>query len=151
MLTHKRLRELFSYDPETGKFIRTDSQREAGWVDERGYRRIQIDGITYRAHRLAWFLAHDTWPDQIDHINLRTLDNRLGNLRPATHSQNAANRTRVTHRPKGVYPRSNGRWGARIKHMKRYQALGTFDTIEEAHRAYSDRAREIFGEFARAD
>ena len=68
-ITAERIRALLSYDEETGFFvwvakgkgIRTG--RRAGSVDPKnGYRMIRIDGVTYLAQRLAWFLLYGTWP-----------------------------------------------------------------------------------------
>lgn len=89
---------------------------------------------------------------QVDHVNGDGLDCRRANLRFATNQQNNANRSKnPTHHPfKGVRP---GRWGkgwtARITVNNRGIHLGTFETAEEAARAYDAKAVECFGEFAR--
>jgi hypothetical protein len=47
-----------------------------------------------RAHRVAWALSTGRWPpDLIDHINRVKRDNRLANLREATHAQNLQNKS----------------------------------------------------------
>src|SRR5690348_11488261 len=60
-LSVERLRELLSYDPETGVFMwrkRTSPMckldRPAGMIKLCGYRRIVIDGVSYLASHLAW-------------------------------------------------------------------------------------------------
>ncbi|MBL4767874.1 MAG: HNH endonuclease [Rhodobacteraceae bacterium] len=46
-----------------------------------------------RAHKLAWYIGHGSEPPEyIDHINGDPTDNRLKNLREATHRQNMCNR-----------------------------------------------------------
>jgi hypothetical protein len=89
----------------------------------------------------------------IDHANGDTLDNRKVNLRICTRADNKRNRgipSNNTLGYKGVaLTKSKKRYMARIgsgrgKHMY----LGTYDTIEEAARAYDAKAKELFGEYA---
>src|SRR5262249_8878082 len=153
-----RLRELVDYDPHTGIFIRKITCRggSAGSIAGKrhceGYLQLSIDGRCYFLHRLAWLYVYGEFPsDQIDHINGDRADNRIINLRPATHTENMRNRCR--HRNgssgfKGVY-RERGKWCARITiRAGRRLYLGRFDTPEEAHAAYFAAAQKHFGEFA---
>ena len=97
-LTHARLCELLDYDPLTGVFRWRVSRGRvlcgdiAGCFDGNGYRAVRLDGVDYRAHRLAWFFVHAVWPvADIDHINRRRFDNRLTNLRDVSRAVNLAN------------------------------------------------------------
>ena len=87
----------------------------------------------------------------VDHINGDCLDNRRDNLRVATKSQHACNRgatIKNTSGFKGV--KRNGRkWRACVNLNGERHEAGTFDTAEEAHRAYCAKARELHGDFAR--
>lgn len=90
----------------------------------------------------------------VDHWNSDGLDNRRSNLRVATISQNAMNKRRCE-RPtvsgyKGVaWRHDRSCWFARIYLDGKQMYIGRYDTPEAAARAYDQRARELFGEFAR--
>lgn len=153
------IRDAISYCPETGIFHWKISPSRnvkagsvAGWVDRDGYIRIEFNKRRHSAGRVAWFLMTGTWPAfQIDHRNLNRSDNRWENLREASPTQNAANKSTSSHLPKGVtFHRQTGRFQAQIGQYGKNYYLGLFDTSEEAHAAYCLKAVELFGEFARA-
>jgi len=89
------------------------------------------------------------WP-MVDHRNGNGLDNRRANLRPATKSQNGANRLIAASNKSGFkgVDLKKGRWRAQIKVVGSKIHLGYFDLAEEAARAYDMAAIEAFGEFA---
>jgi HNH endonuclease/AP2 domain len=163
-LTQERLKELLHYDPETGVFrwLQPPSYvvkrgDVAGSLNKTtGYRLIHIGGRNYKAHRLAWLYMTGAWcRPMIDHRDCDRTNNRWKNLRCATFSANAANRGRPRNNAsgfKGVHRRrDSGKWRAQIWKDGRAIYLGQFRTPEEAHAAYVAKARELFGEFARAE
>ncbi len=88
----------------------------------------------------------------IDHQNGNGLDNHRVNLRECTRTQNNANRHAVSSATgvKGVhYEAFTGRWRAEIQYLRKRYKLGRFDTQEAAAAAYAQKARELFGDFAR--
>lgn len=114
-----------------------------------GYVITQRTGRQIMMHRLITGLdTHIT----VDHANRNPLDNTRKNLRVATYSQNAINsKVPVNNRSgyKGVFfKKQTGRWCAQINHKKKRFNLGYFDTAEKAAKAYNQKARELFGEFA---
>lgn len=91
-------------------------------------------------------------PNLVDHIDNNPQNNRWSNLRLATSSQNNINRK---HRKAGslkgaVWCPWCSLWRARIYYGGVPIQIGYFKTREEAHAAYVKRAKEIYGEFARA-
>lgn len=85
-----------------------------------------------------------------DHINKDGLDNRKENLRICTNSDNQHNIP--THRNnnktgyKGVSS-YRGKYQAQIKYKNKTYWLGMFDTPEDAHTAYVNKAKELHGDF----
>lgn len=65
----------------------------AGFRLQHGYIGMSIDGVHYKAHRLAWLHFYGEWPAyEIDHINQNTSDNRICNLRVVSRAENEANK-----------------------------------------------------------
>lgn len=157
------LRSLFDYDPVTGDLLRKVRRRKfaagqvAGTVSYGGYRQIWISGKVYFAHRLIWAIVHGEWPMaslDVDHINGDPLDNRLENLRLATHRQNCANGKLAKNNTSGFkgVTRYRGRWVAQISRgdaSGQPRRIGVFDTPEEAYGAYLTEARKAYGDFLR--
>ena len=151
MLTSSRLKSLLDYDPDTGVFF-WKRGKIAGTPDKDGYIQIQIDGKIYKAHRLAFLFQNGSFPTgQVDHKNMEPADNRFCNLRNATPSENRANEKGWRLGLKGVWLcRCTNRFRAAVQKHGRRIDLGRFDTEQEAHEAYVNKAKELFGEFARA-
>ena len=87
----------------------------------------------------------------VDHINRNKLDNRRGNLRLCTQSENSYNRTAQANNQsgyRGVCRLANGRWYAQICKNSKSIPLGCYATAEEAANAYDSAAVIIAGEFA---
>ena len=85
------IRELFDY--RDGALHRKNGSK-TGTINSTGRRQISINGKLYKEHRLI-FLWHNGWvPFEIDHIDGDPLNNKIENLRVATHSQNGANTAR---------------------------------------------------------
>lgn len=148
-----------SYDPETGYLTRISSHyanqrfigKRAGTLNERGYRGVRINRVIVLEHRVIWYMAHGTLPDEIDHINGIKDDNRLCNLRAATREQNFWNKPKPicnTSGFKGVSKAMSGKWQAIIKANKKSKYLGVFETPEEAHMAYIAASKLLHKEFA---
>jgi len=150
---HKRLR----YEPDTGKLFWRDCEdmsnrwraqfanKEAFTSLCLGYRRGSIDDKTFRSHRVAWAIHYGYWPiSSLDHINGDRADNRINNLRLATHQENMRNRAINRNNTSGIcgvyWVKSEGKWKAHIKMNKSIIHLGYFQNIEEAAAARAEAA-----------
>lgn len=159
------VQERLQYNPDTGELRwrvsngrRAVAGQLAGSVfnTNRGYqyRRIEINHKSYLAHRLVWLLHFGEFPPNgmaIDHINGNSGDNRICNLRLATHAQNCRNQKPKSGAAvplKGVSKVRN-KYRAHICVNKKLIHLGYFATAEEAHAAYCEAAAQHHREFAR--
>ncbi len=142
--TLEEFKKRVSYDPETGRITRLQANGQskiAGSINYKGYRVVALKRKTYKAHRVAWLFVHGEWPrEQIDHINGVRDDNRIANLREASHWLNAQN-IRKPHRDSasgllGVGVALNGRWVAKVVHRGETAFCKSFTDKHEAHAAY---------------
>lgn len=88
-----------------------------------------------------------------DHVNGNGLDNRRGNLRVCTSSQNQKNQRKNkanTSGFKGVsWDKERKKWAAYINANGRLYHLGRFSIKRVAAEAYDKAAKKLHGEFAR--
>lgn len=156
ILTQKRLKDLLSYNPESGLFTRLNKkQSPIGKTKDRyGHLNITVDGKRYKAHRLAWLYLYGEFPiGFIDHINGVSDDNRCVNLRVVTNTQNLQNqkiRSTNTSGYKGVsWNKQRLKWKAECCANYITTVIGYFDTPEEASKAYNAFAKVAHGAFYR--
>jgi hypothetical protein len=165
LVSIERVRELLSYDLETGIFARRIAKggnkagAVAGFKRRDGYISIKIDGKEYLVHRLVWLCLNGRWPKgELDHVNGRKDDNRAANLREATRAENITNcgvrRDNQTGfrgvRRAHTCVDGSPRFDARITVAGKQFWLGMFATAKEASDAYQAAARMHYGQFVRA-
>lgn len=151
--TQLHLKELLSYDEKSGLFFWNQSRGNkekfsiAGTKNVHGYIGIQINKRKNLAHRLAWLYVYGSIPDcQIDHINGNRSDNRISNLRLATHKQNGENlgiRKNNTSGFRGV-SFQKGKWVAQVRANKKAIYCGRFESPIEASKVAEAKRQEIF-------
>tara|TARA_R110000787_G_scaffold7136_2_gene24560 strand:- start:57 stop:593 length:537 start_codon:yes stop_codon:yes gene_type:complete len=156
MIDPATLRKLIDYDPDTGTLTwkrrtadvhpndaarKTFNSRFSGKLalaanNGSGYRAGTVFGTTQKAHRVAWAIHYGEWPNEIDHINGVTSDNRISNLRDVTHQENIRNAAVYgtnTSGHHGVRWRADaGKWVANIRTNSKQVHLGYFSDKAEA-------------------
>ncbi len=124
------------------------------WCDTNGYAvRKGSDGQDIKMHRVIMECMGTRKFLEVDHANMKTLDNRRANLRPATKSDQSCNRgPSIANKSgyKGVFfHKGCGKWWAYINKDGKRHHLGFFGDKIEAARAYNKAALKLHGEFAR--
>jgi hypothetical protein len=159
-LTADYVRSLLDYDPVTGIFTWRVSRgtvaagRVAGSPCKGGYLNISIDGVLYRAHRLAVLHVTGEWPaEDVDHKNRSRASNEWGNIRPATRQQNCQNKSLRKDSTSGApgvsFKTREQKWSAYITEpiTRRRKWLGEFRSKDEAIAARRAAESAMFGEF----
>lgn len=155
----ERLRELFSYNADTGALkwrVRGKGVKAsliAGAVSH-GYIVVRVDGELIQAHRLIWKLVTGNEPaDQIDHKDLNKANNSWANLREADNSKNMMNaglrRTNASGVKSVFWERHTQSWRVRIAKDKVQHDFGRFKDFDEAVTAMEIARSRLHGEFAR--
>jgi hypothetical protein len=166
-LTAEQVRELLDCDPEQGRLIWKARAKpspsnwnarwagtEAGYLDpSTGYRRIEIDGHPYPAHRVIWLWCKGWLPRRdIDHRDGDKTNCAIGNLRPATKVQNAQNRRPPTKRgdaPPGCsWDQKRQKWQVYVRKSGKNHFVDRFTSREAASRAYQDVVADLHGAYA---
>tara|TARA_R110000803_G_scaffold179392_1_gene241790 strand:+ start:872 stop:1351 length:480 start_codon:yes stop_codon:yes gene_type:complete len=147
----------FKYEED--KIYKLHSQSKTKWrccndlKPNKGYIRININNKLYYLHRIIYKYFNEDWDitystnNQIDHININSLDNRIENIRVVNNSQNQRNKNKKKNCSSkfiGVcWHKKNRKWRAKITINGKDKHLGTFDNEEEAHLVYKKKYDEI--------
>lgn len=152
MITQSRLKELLSYDSETGLLTWIINRKSvkigfiAGTLCDTGYISVTLDMKRYKAHRLVWLYVHGEFPKEcLDHINRDRADNRIDNLREVTNAENQQNKQfKSTGRLLGCHKLNKSeKFYSCIRFEGKNLRLGVFDTEEGAHQAYVSAKRKL--------
>jgi hypothetical protein len=126
---------------------------KVGTITERGYLRTLIKRKNILVHRIVFMMHYGYLPEFLDHIDGNPLNNKIENLRPATHSQNNLNRgkhKRNTSNYKGVtWINRVKKYSARIAINGKRFFLGYFDDPQKAHEAYCEFAQQTQPQYIR--
>ena len=103
-ITQEYLKEILTYNPETGDFTwnisgigkkKGEVLRSTTQANPKApkYYRVKLKGTTYKLHRLAWLYMTGEFPEAgvLDHIDRNPLNNRWSNLRNVSQRVNTLN------------------------------------------------------------
>lgn len=158
MINDRELKSRLVLNEDTGDFFNLVSKgrfckrgEKAGCLHETGYVHIKINGKSYAAHRLVWLYVYGSFPSEyLDHINGDKSDNRISNLRLATHSENLRNKGKNKNNKsgfKGVIFSPSKKWIAQVSVNGVKQYLGTYETAEMASNVYQEFCKNNYGDF----
>jgi HNH endonuclease/AP2 domain len=159
MITQERVKQAFDY--VDGKLIwksktnknstRIQIGKEAGYIDNKGYKIVNLDGKAHKYHRIVFLYHHGYLPKMIDHIDCDRSNNRIENLRECNDSQNQFNKNKTSKNTTGVkgvdYRKNNGKYRAQIYNNKKCHNLGYYNTLEEAKEVVEKFRESLHKEF----
>lgn len=100
------------------------------------YRAIKVNQKVYLEHKLVWLWHNGEIPKELDHIDGNPANNRIENLRLATHSENMRNtRIRVDNQSgvKGVHwCKTKNKWKVQLRFNGKQKYLGRYDSLDVA-------------------
>jgi hypothetical protein len=166
------LKECFDYDPDAGVLLWRERPRahfntDQAWLSSRTqiagkvvaahhakgkYAYVMVDKTPYLVHRVCFAIYHGYWPDEVDHRNGNTRDNRIENLRAATRQQNSFNTTLHGTNANGLKgvsykPGAKRPWYGRVTISGTCYRTPYFSTPKEAAAAYQDLVERHHGEY----
>lgn len=129
------------------------SGSKAGSSNDQGYLHVSINSKLYKNHRIIWLMHNGTIPKFIDHIDGNRLNNRIENLRSATHSQNMRNLKKPKTNTSGIkgvsWYKNKNKWRVSVTIYGKQKCFGYFEDIELAELVAEEARNKHHGEFAR--
>lgn len=162
-ITQTELKGLFDYR-EDGNLIRKNACQGNGNYAGRvvgttpdgtrlnRYSATKIHGKHYCVHKLIYLWHIGEWPEQLDHINRDTSDNRIENLRLADSFQNMRNRNLFANNTSGCkgvsWNKHAKKWYTWISVAGKIKCLGYFKDFELAELVAVEAREKYYGGFA---
>lgn len=156
-LTKEYLHEIFDYKEgqlywkiSCGNVI--EGKKAGSLNDNRGYHKVQINNKKYLLHRIIFQMFYGYMPKILDHIDSNPSNNRIENLREATHSQNCFNRSKPIHNTSGIkgvnWHNSTKKWEVRVMIFGKRLNFGRFNNLELAELVAIEARDKYHGKFA---
>lgn len=145
-LTLHSARELFTYEPDSGRlFWKIETGHHAkgaivGWRDRHGYQVFKIKGKYYQAHRVIWLMHYGSWPaHRIKHLDGNRANNHISNLHDATYLETQQQRATSSNNASGFngvsWNKRRGKWISRVNIGGYTFELGSFADQQAAIKA----------------
>ena len=159
-VTKELLHELFEYRDgviywkrkPSALANRTKVGSQAGHKNKEGYTNTMVNKKYYGNHRLIFMMHYGYFPEEVDHKDNNPSNNKIENLRAATHKDNMRNTKFQKDNKTGVkgvtWDKSKNKWQAGIGVNDKFKLVGRFDTIEDAEKAIKEARKKYHGEFA---
>jgi hypothetical protein len=124
---------------------------KVGSPEVNGYETVYVDGRNWRIHRLVFLMQHGYLPKVLDHINGNRKDNRIENLREASHQTNAYNQNMKRNNISGIkgvsWNNDRQKWAVRVNHNKKtYQRY--VQDLELAKLVAIEMRSKLHGDYA---
>ena len=153
-LTQELVRSLFDYK-DGFLYWKISNNRKIHIGDKAGsfngrYYQIGINDKKYLNHRLIFLYHYGYLPEFVDHIDNNPSNNKIGNLRKLTNSQNCMNSKsrKGSSKYKGVsWDKSINKWRSQIQINGKKKHLGYFINEMEAVIVYNNAIIKYFKEF----
>jgi hypothetical protein len=149
--TQEEIKSLFNYID--GEIYRKSNNKLCLSISSNGYKRVFINGKNYYTHRIIYLAQYGYMPDQIDHIDGNTLNNRIENLREASYQDNNRNRKKSIRNKSGyknvIYVKKTGKWRVQFSINKKTISIGSFENLGLAVYVAAMTRKKYHGSFAR--
>ena len=107
-----------------------------GCFSPSGYLNTTINRKTYRTHRLIFMWHYGFFPEEIDHEDGNSLNNRIENLRPANRGENCRNRTLTNKNKSGIkgvsWCKDRNKWRVQLQINGKKLNFGDYNDIDYA-------------------
>jgi hypothetical protein len=146
-ITQAELKRQLHYDPDLGIFIWRVSKHNqipigsiAGNKNTTNYIAIKINGVLYKAHRLAFLYMEGYFPEhEVDHIDRNVTNNAWKNLREVSRVCNCRNCGIAKNNTSGItgvrWHKNSNRWQANISVNSKLVHLGIHKNKLDAAKA----------------
>ena len=127
--------------------------KSVGSINKLGYYNTRHKNVNYNVHRIVFLMHHGYLPEVIDHIDGNPSNNKIENLRAATHGLNKCNQVLYKSNTSGVkgvfWDENNKNWKAQINFGGKRRYLGRFKLLSDAEEFVNLARDMLHGEFAR--
>lgn len=155
------MKYIWAKDHQNKTYTKVSVDDEDYYLDQYNWHIGKRDGYVYgyikklgqvRLHR---YVTNALPGEEVDHKDGNKLNNTKENLRRCTKAQNMCNSVKYSTNKSGYkgvsFHKRSGKWQSTIMKNQKKIYIGLFDTPQEAAQAYDNKAKELFGEFAKTN